>query len=740
MAKRRPFYFYKILILFLITVLATSCVLTVFAYRQLSDSLKSKVWSDYQAALGKNAQTWSDLLSETGQMNQAIMLEPQAEDFFMMEEFDPVQDYNTYLRVKKLFNINPFMVSMCLYNAKADYALCCGTDSISLGELWHRMEQENGKVILRSARTDNGEAVLVFGYPYYQDSFEHPAGGVFLALDGSRTSAHVFGGQERKQLILDRDGGLLLSGGKEIPVLLKNSDILQEGNTILAVEGRNYLCSVWRQDDVTFVGYEEEETVMRPLVHKRNIFLLVCMVVMAVSACLQLGIVKKIYQPIASIQETFANSRFADGTAKGEFELIRQVYEEAVAQIEALEEKNAFKLRTDMLRGLLMGTVEPAQAEARIRECGWEIPFAGMFLAGIRVDYSPENNLKRSVVQARIRELLGEELTPLFHVETAPGDQEEMVGMINTRREGNATFGDLVKGLQRIRDRLLTEYEITLTIGLDGVIQKAEDCRVVYDRVRQLQKNRFSLGENQVIYPARVAELLPQPLTWPDPLMREVIVAAWKGDRELFEQKAADFLDMISQYEYASAALMFGRLSLEMAAQWQTPGTGSRSLARELQMNPATRKEAEDILREAFTLCEKQRTQTQQIKGNRHYKKMMEGQQFIMQYYADSSLGVDRVAEEMGYSSNYFARLFKSITGFYVNDYIRQVRIMKAQEFLKNTQMTVNEIAGATGFTSANYFYAIFKRETGMTPAAFREGMEGKMDTENRYKGQEVSE
>lgn len=58
MVKRRPSYFYKILILFLITVLATSCVLTVFSYRQLSDSLKSKVWSDYQAALGKNAQTW----------------------------------------------------------------------------------------------------------------------------------------------------------------------------------------------------------------------------------------------------------------------------------------------------------------------------------------------------------------------------------------------------------------------------------------------------------------------------------------------------------------------------------------------------------------------------------------------------------------------------------------------------------------------------------------------------------
>lgn len=92
-------------------------------------------------------------------------------------------------------------------------------------------------------------------------------------------------------------------------------------------------------------SYEEEETVMKPPARQRNVFLLVCLLVMAISACLQFWIVKRIYQPIASIKETFAKSRFADGSIKGEFELIRQVYEEAVARIQVLEEKNASKLR-----------------------------------------------------------------------------------------------------------------------------------------------------------------------------------------------------------------------------------------------------------------------------------------------------------------------------------------------------------------------------------------------------------
>ena len=60
--------------------------------------------------------------------------------------------------------------------------------------------------------------------------------------------------------------------------------------------------------------------------------------------------------------------------------------------------------------------------------------------------------------------------------------------------------------------------------------------------------------------------MLPKSLSWPEPLMKEVLAAFRKGDRKLFEQKAADFMDTISQYEYGSESLMFARLSLEMAA------------------------------------------------------------------------------------------------------------------------------------------------------------------------------
>lgn len=738
--KYRSSYFYKILILFLLTVLATSCVLTVFSYRQLSDSLKSKVWADYQASLRKNAQTWQDLTSEIGQLHQAITLESQTEAFFSMPEFDPVQDYQTYLRVKKMFNINPYLVSVCLYNEAADYALYCGNDSIPLTELWQQMVEENGKLTALEKRCDNGESILVFGYPVYIDSFDHPRGAVFLALDGSLASTHIFGETNCRQVVLDGRGRLLLSG-EQNPPFLQSADPLQTGsiafpneilsdedffNDILTIENRKYLCSALCQKDITFLIYEPEEAVMKPLVRRRNTFLLICLVVMAASACLQFWMVKRLYRPIASIKETFAGSPFADKSVKGEFELIRQVYSKALSQIRALEEKNASylpRLKAEILRSLLTGSIDCAQAEERLLEHGWDIPFSGMFLTSIRLDRAPENDLQRSMVQTQIRQLLLDELSPLFYVEAVPGYYDDVAGMINTKKEKNATFEHLIRGLASVRDKLLAEYDILLTIGLDGVVHSLQDCRIVYEKVLQLQKNRFALGENQVIYPARVMELLPKPLTWPEPLMKEVLAAFRKGDQKLFSQKASDFIDTISQYEYASASLMFARLSLEIAAGWP-PGSGESLPAMDIKMNPATRQEAEAILQKAFTLFQEKKADAEQMKGSRHYKKMLEGQRFIMDHYSDCNLSVDMIAEQLGYSSNYFARVFKSTTGFYVNDYIRQVRIMKAQEFLAATQMTINDISKATGFTTPNYFYSIFKKETGMTPASFREGME----------------
>lgn len=137
-------------------------------------------------------------------------------------------------------------------------------------------------------------------------------------------------------------------------------------------------------------------------------------------------------------------------------------------------------------------------------------------------------------------------------------------------------------------------------------------------------------------------------------------------------------------------------------------------------MNPGTIQEAKLLLYNAFDVMTDHKAKQEKLKENQHYKKIQESRDFIAVNYGNCSLGVEQLAERLGYSSNYFSRIFKNITGYYVNDYIRQVRVIKAQELLTDTSLTISEIAEMTGFTTDNYFYSIFKKETGMTPAAYR--------------------
>lgn len=53
-------------------------------------------------------------------------------------------------------------------------------------------------------------------------------------------------------------------------------------------------------------------------------------------------------------------------------------------------------------------------------------------------------------------------------------------------------------------------------------------------------------------------------------------------------------------------------------------------------------------------------------------------------------------------------------------EYIAKRRIQAAKELLTGSDITIDEIAAATGFCSASYFCKLFKRYEGITPSYFR--------------------
>lgn len=92
----------------------------------------------------------------------------------------------------------------------------------------------------------------------------------------------------------------------------------------------------------------------------------------------------------------------------------------------------------------------------------------------------------------------------------------------------------------------------------------------------------------------------------------------------------------------------------------------------------------------------------------------------INRNYADINLSRESIAEQVGLSSVYLGRLFLKLTSSSIADHINEVRLQKAKELLTSTTVPVSEIAIQAGFTSSNYFHALFKKLHGVTPNDYR--------------------
>ena len=67
-------------------------------------------------------------------------------------------------------------------------------------------------------------------------------------------------------------------------------------------------------------------------------------------------------------------------------------------------------------------------------------------------------------------------------------------------------------------------------------------------------------------------------------------------------------------------------------------------------------------------------------------------------------------------SPEHMSRSFKKETGFGFLEYVTIIRLKHAESLLKNTSLSVTEIAEKCGFEDSNYFSAVFKKYYGIPP------------------------
>ncbi len=95
---------------------------------------------------------------------------------------------------------------------------------------------------------------------------------------------------------------------------------------------------------------------------------------------------------------------------------------------------------------------------------------------------------------------------------------------------------------------------------------------------------------------------------------------------------------------------------------------------------------------------------------------------YIRENY-DTHITLSDAAKMVYMERTYFSKKFKQLTGFGFQEFLTQTRIDAAQRLLKNSNLSIIEIAGRCGFSSSNYFGDVFRRLSGTSPSDFRKSM-----------------
>ena len=88
--------------------------------------------------------------------------------------------------------------------------------------------------------------------------------------------------------------------------------------------------------------------------------------------------------------------------------------------------------------------------------------------------------------------------------------------------------------------------------------------------------------------------------------------------------------------------------------------------------------------------------------------------------HADEELSLTEVGKAVNISANHLSEKFKEVAGINFVDYVARIRVGKACDLLRNSNLRISEIAFAVGFQSLSQFNRVFKKLTRRSPTQFR--------------------
>ncbi|CAI6075536.1 response regulator [Cohnella sp. JJ-181] len=102
--------------------------------------------------------------------------------------------------------------------------------------------------------------------------------------------------------------------------------------------------------------------------------------------------------------------------------------------------------------------------------------------------------------------------------------------------------------------------------------------------------------------------------------------------------------------------------------------------------------------------------------------------QYIHSHFG-AEISLEKVASIVYLNPVYFSQLFKQKTGTGFKEYVTHLRLSRAMELLRDSELKIGDIAERVGYPDVRHFSQVFRKKAGCTPSEYRQegaGQEGR--------------
>jgi len=395
-------------------------------------------------------------------------------------------------------------------------------------------------------------------------------------------------------------------------------------------------------------------------------------------------------------------------------------------------------LRNNLLRELLLGRRMSRQTVEQ-RLVSYEIPLAAgeravMMLVQLGTYYEGLDKESLALMEYAIGNIAEEVLSECFHVWSCQSPHEclTIIAMLRPELARLAEQGErdayeraLLKKLLPVFRRNVNEYlrgdisvVVTNSFCFPDAIESAYRHGLRYFCMLEkdpLEKEIYLVEERTMAgSPQLFLEVLHRPPTF--------LYLAEAQQWDALRSKLEEVFSLLARSNYTRENLYEVYLTVNNALMYAAhkQGRSIYQLGHDWLLDQGAMQSLDELRQWTEQMLGRMQEElSRQEQHARHY--IVNQVKQLVASMLGQDISVKTIADRVYLHPVYLSKVFKSVTGENLGDYIIRMRMERALYLLKHTNRRIYEITSELGYQNPQYFSKMFKKYYGLTPAEFRE-------------------